>query len=134
MANPEGHKIRIIEFGRGSYAAAKREGKRLKTFNSLGFTHYAGKSRKGSFLLGRKTEGKKLPAKLKEITLWLMKIRNTAKVQERCGILRAKLMGHFRYYGVSGNTQYINAFYRLVLGNTYKWLNRRSQRLSVNCD
>ena len=127
-------KTRIIEFGRGAYVAAKREGKRLGTFNFLGFTHYAGKSRKGNFLLGRKTEGKKLRAKLKEITLWLIKIRNTAKVQEWWGTLRAKLLGHFRYYGVSGNTQYINAFYRLVLRSVYKWLNRRSQQSSFNWD
>jgi RNA-directed DNA polymerase len=125
-------KTRIIEFGRGAYVTAKREGKRLETFNFLGFTHYAGKSRKGNFLLGRKTEGKKLRAKLKEITLWLIKIRNTAKVQEWWGTLRAKLTGHFRYYGVSGNTQYINVFYRLVLRSVHKWLNRRSQQSSFN--
>ena len=57
-------KTRIIEFGRGAYVAAKREGKRLGTFNFLGFTHYAGKSRKGNFLLGRKTEGKKATCKV----------------------------------------------------------------------
>ena len=127
-------KTRIIEFGRDAYIAAKREGKSLETFNFLGFTHYAGKSRKGNFLLGRKTEGRKLRAKLKEITLWLIKIRNTASVKEWWGILRAKLIGHYRYYGVSGNTRYINAFHRLVLRRVYKWLNRRSQKSSMNWD
>src|SRR6185436_17709059 len=62
-------KTRLIEFGR--YAAERRakrgEGK-PETFNFLGFTHICGTSRKtGRFTVGRKTIGKRMAAKLKDI-------------------------------------------------------------------
>ena len=62
-------KTRLIEFGR--YAAERRkkrgEGK-PETFNFLGFTHICGKNRQtGYFTIIRKTIGKRMAAKLKEI-------------------------------------------------------------------
>ena len=62
-------KTRLIEFGR--YAAGRRkkrgEGK-PETFNFLGFTHIGGRSReKGYFTVYRKTIGKRMAAKLKDI-------------------------------------------------------------------
>jgi RNA-directed DNA polymerase len=125
-------KTRIIAFGRNPYVKAKEEGKRLQTFNFLGFTHYAGKSRRGNFLLGRKTEGKKLRVKLKELNLWLAGIRNAVSVREWWSVLKAKITGHVRYYGVSGNTRHLNRFYRLALRRVFFWINRRSQKRSLN--
>ena len=62
-------KTRLIEFGR--YAAERRkkrgEGK-PETFNFLGFTHICGRSRQtGYFTVYRKTIGKRMAAKLKDI-------------------------------------------------------------------
>jgi RNA-directed DNA polymerase len=62
-------KTRLIEFGR--YAAERRakrgEGK-PETFNFLGFTHICGKNHKtGYFMVYRKTIGKRMAAKLKEV-------------------------------------------------------------------
>ena len=62
-------KTRLIEFGR--YAAERRkkrgEGK-PETFNFLGFTHICGTNHKtGYFMVHRKTIGKRMAAKLKEI-------------------------------------------------------------------
>ena len=125
-------KTRIIAFGRDPYVRARGQGKRLQTFTFLGFTHYAGKSRRGNFLLGRKTEGKKLRAKLKELSLWLAGIRNAASVREWWNVLKAKITGHMRYYGVSGNTRHLNAFYQLALRRVFFWINRRSQKRSLN--
>src|SRR5947208_9782953 len=58
-------KTRLIEFGR--HAAANRETKGLgkpETFNFLGFTFLCGKSRRGNFLLKRKTRRDRAVAKL----------------------------------------------------------------------
>ena len=62
-------KTRLIEFGR---YAAERRGKRgegkPETFNFLGFTHICGKNHvTGYFMVLRKTMGKRMAAKLKEI-------------------------------------------------------------------
>src|SRR5271165_4150359 len=58
-------KTRLIEFGR--YAAANRERRGLskpETFKFLGFIFICGKSRKGGFLLKRKSRGDRMRAKL----------------------------------------------------------------------
>src|SRR6266849_166478 len=62
-------KTRLIEFGR---YATERWGKRgegkPETFNFLGFTHICGTSHKtGYFTVKRKTMGKRLAAKLKDV-------------------------------------------------------------------
>lgn len=62
---------------------------------------------------------------------WAIKERcrlGTAAVLEK---LRAKLQGHFNYYGVSGNFDMLQAFYRQACSIVFKWLNRRSQRTNT---
>lgn len=127
-------KTRVIGFGRYSKQNAKSRGKRPETFNFLGFTHYVGKSRKGNFLLGRTTDRKKLTAKLREMKLWLIGIKNKHHMKDWWNLLKAKMAGHFRYYGVSGNTRGIRAFFQIVTRMVFKWLNRRSHMKSFNWD
>jgi len=125
-------KTRIIEFGRYSKINAFSKGKRPATFDFLGFTHFVDKTRKGAFKLGRKTERKKMISKLKEMNHWLKSIRNTIPAKEWWRILKAKLRGHFHYYGVSGNYRSIHKYYYMVIKLVFKWLNRRSQKKSFN--
>jgi len=125
-------KTRIIEFGR--YAAGNAERRKCKpaTFDFLGFTHFCDKSRKGNFKVGRKTRKKKYNAKLVEMNNWLKGIRNAVKIEEWWKVLEAKLRGHYQYYGVSGNYASISAFYRETCMLVFKWINRRSQKKSMN--
>ena len=125
-------KTRIVEFGRKSLVKAKREGRTPEVFNFLGFTHYAGKSRKGNFLLGRKTDRKKLLAKLNDMVLWLKEKKNRLHIREWWSTLQSKMIGHYRYYGISGNTRGLNQFYRSMQHLIFKWINRRSQRCSMS--
>ena len=125
-------KTRIIEFGRYAEENAKRRGKKPDTFNFLGFTHFCDKSRKKRFKVGRKTGRQKFNMKIKEMNVWLRKIRNAYKVKEWWPILCAKLRGHFQYYGVSGNYGSIRRYYYLTIKLVFKWLNRRSQKKSFN--
>jgi len=124
-------KTRIIEFGRHARTNAKARGAKPDTFSFLGFTHFFDVSRKGFFKLGRKTDRKKLTAKLKEMNQWL-KIVRSLPIKEWWPVLKAKLSRHFRYYGVSGNSRSIGTFYHLVVRMVFKWVNRQSQRRSMN--
>ena len=63
---------------------------------------------------------------------WLKAIRNRIKTKEWWKIVSAKLRGHFEYYGVSGNYAAIKDFYQLALRLIFKWINRRSQKKSMN--
>ena len=62
-------KTRLIEFGR--YAAERREKReeaKPETLNSLGFTHTCGTNHKtGKFTVHRKTIGRRMAARLKEL-------------------------------------------------------------------
>lgn len=125
-------KSRIIEFGRYAYKKAQKEGKKVKTFDFLGFTHFCDKTRKGGFKLGRKTAITKFRQRMKEMNEWLKRVRNLVKLEEWWKVLRLKLMGHYRYYGISGNMQALRKFYILTSKLAYKWINRRSHKRSYN--
>ncbi|MBI5199214.1 MAG: group II intron reverse transcriptase/maturase [Nitrospirae bacterium] len=123
-------KTRVIEFGRYVWQKAQSEGRKVATFDFLGFTHYCDKTRRGKFKLGRKTSRKKFWQKVKETNHWLKKVRNLVELQEWWKVLRQKLIGHYRYYGMSGNMAGIRAFHEEVSKLAYKWINRRSQKKS----
>ena len=125
-------KSRIIEFGRYIWYKAVKEHKKVATFDFLGITHYCCKSRSGKFMLGRKTSNKKFLVKIKEMNQWLKSIRNLIKLEEWWEVLKMKLNGHYRYYGISGNRQTMRIFYMETLKLVYKWINRRSQKKSFN--
>jgi group II intron reverse transcriptase/maturase len=122
-------KTRLIEFGR--YAADRRkkrgEGK-PETFNFLGFTHICGTNHKtGNYTVKRKTIGKRMAAKLKEIRGELrrrMHERPTGTVKWLQQVVR----GYFQYQAISGNWERMKAFRNDVLRLWYRALRRRSQR------
>lgn len=125
-------KTRLVEFGRYAGVNAERRGKKPGTFDYLGFTHFIDRSRRGKFKVGRRTSKKKFRAKMKAMHGWLKSVRNAVKLREWWVVLRAKLLGHYRYYGISGNLMGIKRYYLRVLALVYKWINRRSQRRSYN--
>jgi RNA-directed DNA polymerase len=120
----------IIAFGRYVWQRARREGKKVETFDFLGFTHYCDKTRRGFFKLGRKTSSKKFRQKAKELNLWLKRVRSAAELKDWWPVLKMKLTGHYRYYGVSGNYPALKRFSILASKLAYKWINRRSQKKS----
>jgi group II intron reverse transcriptase/maturase len=122
-------KTRLIEFGR--YAAERRakrgEGK-PETFNFLGFTHICGKNHKtGYFQLYRKTIGKRMAAKLKQIRQKLRE-RLHEKAKDTREWLQAVVRGYYQYHAVPHNEERLKAFRHEVLRMWWWQLRRRSQR------
>lgn len=120
-------KTRLIEFGR--HAAARRDGRgdgKPATFDFLGFTHICGKTKKGKFAVHRKTKGKKMRSKLKEIRMEL-KRRMHESVPEVGAWLRRVLQGHYQYYGVPRNMPAMRVFRDQVVRYWKHTLGRRSQ-------
>lgn len=125
-------KTRLVEFGRYAEERSERRGEKPGTFDFLGFTHYCTKTRDGStFKVGRKTSRKKFRQKLRVFSMWLRKERHKA-IALWWPQVRAKLLGHYQYYGISENYRSVNTYYRRVLRLIHEWLNRRSQRRSHN--
>ena len=121
-------KSRIIEFG--SYTSHRS--RQVGTFDFLGFTHYCDKTRSGKFKVGRKTASRKYRQKLQSMNVWLKSVRNQLPLQEWWQVLGHKLLGHYHYYGVSGNIRRLRAYRTQTIRLAYKWVNRRSQKRSYN--
>ncbi len=125
-------KSRTISFGRYEQENAKRQKRRPNTFDFLGFTHFCDTTRTGTFKVGRKTSRKKFKSKMKAMNIWLKSIRNVQMLKDWWKILQSKIRGHFQYYGISGNYVSISKYYELTVRLTKKWINRRSQKQSMN--
>lgn len=123
----EEDKTKIIPFGR----FARKNNKYVETFDFLGFTFINGESRTNKYRVVLRTSEKKLKLKRKAVKEWL-KLNHQLTVDEVIDKLNRKMVGHYRYYGVSGNFQGIVKFYRYVVGALYKMLSRRSQRRYFN--
>jgi RNA-directed DNA polymerase len=127
-------KTKIIKFGRNIWRRLKKVGKKPETFNFLGFTHYCGTSRQGYFKMVHKTSKENLRRKLGEICKWVKGVRNLLPLRSWWPILKAKLAGHYSYFGISGNYRSIRQFYSRVICVAFKWINRRSQRRSMTLE
>jgi len=133
----EKEKSRLIEFGRfAEEDSNRRNGKKPETFTFLGFTHYCSHGRNGQFRVKRKTSRKKFNKKVKEMS---KDIRDMAVVQglpimEITVKLNQILIGYYHYYGITDNSTMLNRFRHKIEDLLYKWLNRRSQRRSLNWD
>jgi group II intron reverse transcriptase/maturase len=125
-------KTRLIEFGRFAIENRQRQGKgKPETFDFLGFTHICGKNHNGKFSVYRHSIGKRIRGKLMELKIELRR-RLHSPVTVVGKWLRVVLLGHYRYYGVPGNSRKLEAFRYHLSRLWYKTLLRRSQRNRLN--
>jgi group II intron reverse transcriptase/maturase len=126
-------KTRVIQFGRFARKDAEREGRKPDTFDFLGFTHIADRSRGGRFQLKRRTSRKKRKAKLAALQERMRKRRHEPPAEQHRW-LAAVLRGHYRYYAVPTNYRALAGFRREVQRAWYRVLQRRSQRARWNVE
>jgi group II intron reverse transcriptase/maturase len=102
------------------------------SFTFLGFEFRWGLSRTGKPLMMMRTSKKKFRAALAAILSWIRKERSRLDTGALLIKLGQKLQGHWNYYGVRGNYEMLNEFYRQACHVVFKWLNRRTQKKSCN--
>jgi len=124
----EPSKTKIVRFSRFHPSR-----KRSRTFTFLGFEFYWFKDRKGIVRAKRRTAPSKQQIALSRMKAWLKAARHLPKKQF-FKTLKRKLIGHYNYYYVRGNSRSVWSFYSEVIKYAKKWLNRRSQRKSYNWD
>jgi hypothetical protein len=121
-------KTKLIEFGRYAAERRRRRGERRpKTFDFLGFTHLCETTRKGRFVVKRRTQAKKRTAKLKAVYTELRR-RMHRPVPEVGRWLGAVLRGHYAYYGVPHNYSALDVMRRAIERLWKLVLGRRSQK------
>src|SRR5215470_6946420 len=121
-------KTRLIEFGRHAAVRRARAGLgKPETFKFLGFVFICGKSRRGKFLVHRKSRRDRMRAKLAEVKKELRKrMHQPIPVQGRW--LAQVVRGYFAYHAVPTNRATVAAFHRYVTRLWHRTLRRRSQK------
>lgn len=116
-------KTRLLSFkrpGRGGSESHEPE-----TFNFLGFTHFWAKSRRGYWVIKRKTARDRLSRSLRRLNQWLRKVRHRP-IAEQHTVLCSKVRGHIQYYGITGNSDATSRLVYCARRCWHKWLGRRS--------
>ncbi len=123
-------KTRLLRF----WPPGKHEGAhRGASFPFLGFTHYWGRSRKNTWAVKRKTGKDRLTRSLQAVAQWCRRHRHMP-LETQQAALRRKLLGHFAYYGITGNARSLGYYHHAVKRLWLKWLNRRGgRRLNWTC-
>jgi RNA-directed DNA polymerase len=124
-------KTRLIEFGRLAAARRARRGlNKPETFRFLGFTFICGRSRRGNFLLQRKSRGDRMRAKLQVIKEELRR-RMHDPIPEQGSWLAQIVRGYFAYHAVPTNYAALGAFRYQVIHLWLRTLRRRSQNADL---
>jgi RNA-directed DNA polymerase len=124
-------KTRLIEFGRFAAASRRRRGLgKPETFNFLGFTFICSKSRRGKFLIKRKSRRDRMRAKFKEIGQALRRhMHQPIPVQGKW--LGRVIRGYFNYHAVPTNIDALVAFRVEIIRRWRQTLSRRSQKGAI---
>ena len=96
-------KTRIVDF-RNPQRSSRGGSQRERSFAMLGFTHYWGRSRKGRWVVKRKTAKDRFRRALRGMERWCRRNRHKSLPEQHAALSR-KLRGHDAYYGITGNAQ-----------------------------
>jgi RNA-directed DNA polymerase len=115
-------KTRLVRFQppRGLDEGERGDGR----FDFLGLTHYWAKSRRGYWVIKRRTAKKRLWRAMRAVWHWCRAHRHDP-IRAQYRALCQKLRGHYQYYGIRGNYRKLEALYRSVERAWRYWLSRR---------
>ena len=119
-------KTRLVDF-RSPPRRGQDGSQRERSFALLGFTHFWGRSRKGRWIVQRKTAKDRFTRALRDIGHWCRMHRHWPVAAQQAALWR-KLRGHYAYYGITGNARALDRFLYEVRRLWRKWLHRRSWR------
>jgi group II intron reverse transcriptase/maturase len=119
-------KTRLVAFRRPDRAALRGEEK-PGTFDLLGFTHHWGLSRKGKWIVKRRTAKDRISRTLRRFREWCRAHRHAPVVVQHLALVR-KLNGHYAYYGITSNYDAIARVWHEVKAIWRVWLSKRSRK------
>ncbi len=122
-------KTRLVRFQQPPDKAEPRQTQpheEPRSFNFLGFTHYWEKSRRGYWVVKRKTASDRFSRALQRFNRWCQENRHVPIAWQHAQLL-SKLRGHYGYYGIPGNSKCLNSLHHWVKRIWRKWLSRRSR-------
>jgi group II intron reverse transcriptase/maturase len=124
-------KTKLVKFGRPP--KKEQSGPKNETFDFLGFTHYWAKSRRGYWVIKRKTARKRQRRSIKSLWQWCKENRHLP-LEEQYRMLCLKLRGHYQYYGVRSNYRQLEQVHQQAMKGWRYWLNRRDNQRKMIWD
>jgi group II intron reverse transcriptase/maturase len=124
------HLVRFEQPGRKAGPEKVQPHEEPRSFDFLGFTHFWEKSRRGKWVVKRKTASDRITRFLRKLNLWCQGNRHTPMAWQQAQ-LSSKLRGHFGYYGITGNSKSLCSVHYRVVKTWRKWLSRRSRTSKV---
>jgi group II intron reverse transcriptase/maturase len=121
-------KTALMAFGKPETPQGSTEGN--GTFDFLGLTHYWTRSRRGYWVIKRRTAKKRLRRTKKARWPWCRHNRHTP-LQYQYQQLCQKLRGHFQYYGIRGNFRLLEEVRSAAEKAWRYWLSRRSSTSAI---
>jgi len=118
-------KTRLVPFHRPDRDDGDDDGP--GSFDLLGFTHHWGLSRRGKWVVKKRTANDRLSRALRRVRGWCREHRHW-RVKEQHRILVQKVRGHYAYYGVTTNYVALKCFWHEVKAIWRTWLSRRSNK------
>ena len=107
------------------------KGKGNGTFDFLGFTHYWARSRRGYWVVKRKTIAKRMRRAMNEYWQWCRWNRHVL-ITEQYKKLCQKLRGYYQYYAIRGNYPALEKVYSFVVRAWRYWLRRRDRKKQLS--
>jgi hypothetical protein len=120
-------KTRLVRFtrpGRRPTQAGCPEASSPESFDFLGFTHFWSRSKKGSWVIKRKTARSRFRRALQRVIDWCRRHLHEP-IREQYQALQQKLRGHYQYFGVVGNGRSLWCFRERLQEVWKEWLSRR---------
>lgn len=118
-------KTRVVDF-RASREESKRAGEHTESsFDFLGFTHIWKRSRRSYWIVTRRTAKRRYARAVRRVYDYCKRARH-APLAEQQKRLSRMLLGHYSYYGITGNSASLRAFAHKVNRVWQKWLQRRT--------
>ena len=115
-------------------AAGAKRGKESGNIRFPGIYALLHQKQYGCPLMLHKTARKGMIRKLQGINEWFKSIRSTVPLKEWWPGIKAKLVGHYNYFGINGNIHSLQKYYWSVRNVIYKWINRRGQKKSMTVE
>jgi RNA-directed DNA polymerase len=116
--------VRFVRPGGGPTETEPRGSGPAGSFDFLGFTHFWSRSKKGNWVIKRKTARSRFRRALQRISDWCRRHLHEPMV-EQYRALERKLRGHYQYFGLIGNGRSLWCFRTRLQKIWQKWLARR---------
>jgi group II intron reverse transcriptase/maturase len=123
-------KTRLIEFKQPQRGCTTRP---KDSFDLLGFTHFWSRSRRNTWIVQRRTAKDRFTRSVQAIRRWCREHRHDLLARQHEGLCR-RILGHYAYFGITGNAARLSAFRDEAQRAWRKWLDRRCYKADMKWD